>query len=215
MCCRLGELAAEVHALEAAGIDSLHVDIMDGHFVPNLTFGPDIVIALREATQLPLRAHMMVTNPEAYVGMMADAGVDSFYFHIEAEPYPLRLASLIEDAGMTPGVAVNPATGIDVVGVLGIADVLVMAVEPGFAGQQWLPGTVSRLEAVCQMLRGLRSLGVDGNVSAERGVEAKAAGATLFVGGTSSLFRGGDYSEEVDAFRAALADESRPVQARP
>lgn len=210
MCSRLGELANEVHKLEGAGIDSIHIDVMDGHFVPNLTFGPDIVAVLRCATSLPLHVHLMVTDPGAYVRRFAEAGANTVYFHIEAERYPWRLAAQIGEAGMTPGIALNPSTAVDLIRHIDVPHVLVMAVEPGFAGQRWLPPTVHRVRELSQITRGRVGIGVDGNVSPENARLAKAAGASLFVCGTSSLFSGDDYASEVRRMRTALSFDESP-----
>jgi ribulose-phosphate 3-epimerase len=214
MCSRLGELANEVRKLEAAGIDSIHVDVMDGHFVPNLTFGPDVVAVLRRVTRLPLHVHMMVSDAGAFVRRFAEAGADTFYFHIEAERYPWRLAGQIEEAGMTPGIALNPSTAVDLIRHIDVPHVLVMAVEPGFAGQRWLPPTVDRVRELSQISCGQVGIGVDGNVSPENAALAKAAGASLFVCGTSSLFSGGDYASEVRRMRTSLGSDDSPSRHR-
>jgi ribulose-phosphate 3-epimerase len=183
---------------------------MDGHFVPNLTFGPDIVAVLRCATSLPLHVHLMVTDPGAYVRRFAEAGANTVYFHIEAERYPWRLAAQIGEAGMTPGIALNPSTAVDLIKHIDVPHVLVMAVEPGFAGQRWLPPTVHRVRELSQITRGRVGIGVDGNVSPENARLAKAAGASLFVCGTSSLFSGDDYASEVRRMRTALSFDESP-----
>lgn len=206
MCGRLGYLAEEARALETAGIDSFHVDVMDGHFVPNLTFGPDTVAAIAEVTKAPIHVHMMVTSPNAYVERFAEAGATRYYFHIEAEPYPSRLCEQIRAAGMTPGIALNPVTTVNAAAMPDVPAVLVMAVEPGFAGQRWLPRTRERLESVAAITNPGVSIGVDGNVSRENAVLAKEAGADLYVCGTSCLFGRGSYEDQVRELRTALGE---------
>lgn len=206
MCGRLGELDAELARLELGGVDSIHVDIMDGHFVPNLTFGPTIIEAIRHATTVELHAHMMVTDPQTYVTEIANAGADVYFFHIEAAPYPLRLIEQITQAGMVAGVAVNPSTPLDFLRDVPASVVLMMSVEPGFSGKRWVPATAHRLERARQMLPSDVVIGVDGNVTIENAALAGKLGATLFVCGTSSLFRGQtDYRDAVAAVRAAAA----------
>jgi ribulose-phosphate 3-epimerase len=206
MCGRLGELADDLHELEMAGVDSIHVDIMDGHFVPNLTFGPDIVRTISSSTRLPIHAHMMVTKPEAFVGKMADAGAAAYLFHIEAAPFPLRLIEQVTQAGMVPGIAINPSTPLSFLRDVEAPIVLLMSVEPGFAGQRWVPSTAMRLERVRALLSRDVVVGVDGNVTPENVALAAKRGATLFVCGTSSLFTTDhDYADAVASIRAAAA----------
>jgi ribulose-phosphate 3-epimerase len=200
MCGRVGALAEEGRLLAEAGVDSIHVDIMDGHFVPNLLFGPEIVRALDDATDVPLHAHLMVTSPGSYVEPCADAGTDVFMFHIEAEPFPLRLMERVANAGMTPGIAVNPATPLDFLRHLSAPYVLVMSVEPGFAGQKWIASGLDRIAEVRSLVGDDVIIGVDGNVSPEKAALARDAGASLFVCGTSSVFR-----PQVD-YRTTVAD---------
>jgi ribulose-phosphate 3-epimerase len=204
MCGDLCALGEEARKLENAGVDSIHVDIMDGHFVPNLTFGPAIVAALRRSTGLPLHVHMMVRNPAAHVRPFADAGAELYYFHIESEPYPIRLASAITRSGMTAGVAINPFTPLATVVDLPLSYVLVMSVEPGFAGQRWLPHTARRVGDLRASLRDDVTIAVDGNVSEENAMLAYEHGATLFVCGTSSIFSRDDYRGAVDDMRSSL-----------
>lgn len=205
MCGDLGSLTEEVARLEQAGVDSIHIDVMDGHFVPNLTFGPGSVRAIRRATRLPLHAHMMVTNPELFVAAFAEEGVDLYFFHAEAEPYPGRLSDVVSRAGMTPGLALNPLTPTAILRGLPMRHVLLMAVEPGFAGQRWIPTTCDRIAEATSVLPGETVIGVDGNVSVQNAVRARAKGASLFVCGSSSLFSGADFSLAVGELRNALA----------
>lgn len=203
MCARLGELGEEMRRLERAGVDSLHIDVMDGHFVPNLTFGPDGISAVAEVTTLPLHAHLMVTTPEAYVARLADAGVHTFIFHIEATWHPIRLIDQISEAGMVPGIAVNPSTPLAFLPDVDVPLVLLMSVEPGFAGQRWLAATGRRLSEARSLLRDEVVLGVDGNVALDKVKLASRLGASLLVCGTSSLFGGSDYPQAVLKIRRA------------
>jgi ribulose-phosphate 3-epimerase len=209
MCGRLGELAADLRRLELAGVDSIHIDVMDGHFVPNLTFGPDVVKAISAATTLSLHAHMMVTNPEAFVDKLADAGANVYLFHIEAARYPLRLMEQITCAGMVPGIAVNPSTPLSFLSDIDIPIVLLMSVEPGFAGQRWVQATEQRLQRARALLPPDTVVGIDGNVTLANVALTSSLGASLFVCGTSSLFTGTvDYKDAVTAVRAAGTPEN-------
>jgi ribulose-phosphate 3-epimerase len=142
MCPSLTALEGEIRALERAGIDSIHIDVMDEHFVPNLTFGPDMVKAIRATTTLPLHVHLMVTDPGWIFAPMADAGCDVCIFHVEADRYPYRLVEKVRDLGMSRGIAVNPAMPIDTASGFEVPYVLVMTVEPRFVGQRWLPASL-------------------------------------------------------------------------
>lgn len=219
MCGQLGALAHDVRALEDGGVDSLHVDVMDGHFVPNMTFGPDVTASIVAATTKPVHVHMMVEEPARYVESFADAGADVFIFHIEAERYPARLANSISDRGMVPGIAINPSTPLSFLRDTPAETVLIMTVEPGFAGQRWMPGSIERIAEARELLGNDVVLGVDGNVTPEHAGAAASAGATLFVCGTSSLFFGqSDYTAALDNVRervvAGSADRDRSVSPR-
>jgi ribulose-phosphate 3-epimerase len=211
MCADLAALGEEVRRLEDAGVDSIHIDIMDGHFVPNLTFGPGTVGALRRATQLPLHVHMMVRNPADHVRAFAEAGAQLFYFHFETEPYPLRLASAISESGMEAGVAINPFTPLAPVVDLPLLHFLVMSVEPGFAGQRWIPHTAARLRELSGSLPGEANIAVDGNVSVDNAVVAYKNGASTFVCGSSSIFASHDYAAGVDEMRRRLEATRRSL----
>ena len=217
MCASLVSLEREVHELEEAGIDSIHVDVMDGHFVPNLTFGPNVVEAIRSITALPVHAHLMVTNPGFFAAPMADAGCNVYIFHLEAERYPFRLLERVRELGMSPGVALNPATPIELAQGLDVEHLLLMTVEPGFAGQRWLRGSERRVARARHLMAGSTVIGVDGNVSKANAARARSAGASLFVCGTSSLFGTGlDYPSAVRELRASLASSppSTPTKSR-
>ena len=205
---RLGQ---EARKLEDACVDSIHVDIMDGHFVPNFTFGPGMVGALRRTTQLPLHVHMIVCNPAAHVGASAEADADLYYFHIEAEAYPLRLASAITRVRYRPaGLAINPFTPLATVVDLPFPHVLVMSVEPGFVGQRWIPHTARRVGELRASVRDDVTIAVDGNVREDNAVVAYEHGAELFVCGTSSIFSSDDYRAVVSQMRRRLRAAQHP-----
>lgn len=143
ICARLLSLGTELAELESAGVDSIHLDLMDGHFVPNLGFSLDLVAAVCAGTSLPVDAHLMVERPQMYVGELAKAGIRRCFFHVEAAQS--ALAAEISDAGMVPGAAISPDTPVEVLAGFEVPSVLVMSVRPGFAGQRWVPGTEGRV----------------------------------------------------------------------
>ncbi|WP_460038906.1 ribulose-phosphate 3-epimerase [Thermaerobacter litoralis] len=187
-------LADEVRAAEAGGAAGLHLDVMDGRFVPNLTFGPMIVAAVRRLTRLPLDVHMMVERPEPLLAAVAEAGADVITVHVEATPHVHRAVQMIRNLGCRAGVALNPGTpAVAVEPLLGEVDlILVMSVNPGFGGQAFLPLALEKLRAVRAMLpaAGPRPwLEVDGGIDVQTAPLAVAAGADLLVAG-SSVFNG-------------------------
>lgn len=187
---RLGEAIA---ACESAGADWIHIDVMDGHFVPNITLGPVIVEAVRRATRLPLDVHLMITAPERYLADFARAGADVLTVHVEACPHLHRTVQQIKELGVRAGVALNPATPAESVGeVLDDLDlVLAMTVNPGFSGQKFITGVLPKIRRLRRMLdeRGAGAeLEIDGGVDAETGAQAAAAGATVFVA-ASAVFK--------------------------
>jgi len=194
--CDFGNLANEIRRVEAAGAPGLHLDVMDGHFVPNLTYGVPIISACRRISQLPLDVHLMMTNPHEFVEPFHEAGADCLTIHLEAVPEPGDLLRSIRQLGMATGIAVNPATPLDRLWeVLDLADlVLSMSVVPGFGGQKFQPVALEKL----QQLRSKSDvlLEVDGGVNEQTIGRCAAAGANLFVVG-SAIFGHPDYTARI------------------
>ncbi len=200
-------LADEVAAVERGGADLLHVDVMDGHFVPNLTVGPPIVESLKKVTKLPLDVHLMITNADAFIADFAAAGADYLTVHVEASPHLHRTVQAIKERGVKAGVTLNPATSLHTLDeILSEVDlVLIMSVNPGFGGQQFIPSCLQKLASARQMLDRARSgalLEVDGGVKVENAAQALAAGADVLVAG-SAIFTSRDYAATIAALRAA------------
>lgn len=201
------ELASSLESIRLAGADSVHLDIMDGHFVPNISFGPSIASDIVKASRLPCCAHLMVRHPELLFTSFADAGVVELLFHVEATRYPFRALQLLEKSGVRRGVAVNPATPVETVfPLLELVDtILLMSVEPGFGGQSFLPGTLAKVEqlriAADQSGRSVR-IAVDGGVDASNARALRAAGADELDVGTA-FFRSGDRAAFVQDLRGA------------
>lgn len=201
-----GRLAAEVRAVDAAGADWIHVDVMDGRFVPNLTIGPPVVQALRRATGKPLDVHLMIVEPERYVADFARAGADLLAVHSEACPHLHRNLQQIRDLGLKAGVSLNPSTPVCAVEhVLDLADlVVVMSVNPGFGGQKFIPAVLPKIAELRDLAtaRGLDlRIEVDGGITEETIGACFEAGADAFVAG--SYVFGGDYAERIRRLREA------------
>ncbi len=200
-------LGAEINAVETAGADWIHVDVMDGRFVPNITMGPLVVEAVRRSTSLTIDVHLMIESPERYVADFADAGADYIAVHQEACTHLHRTVQLIREKGAGPGVALNPATPVaSLQWILDELDfVLVMSVNPGFGGQQFIPSTLDKATQLKTMIRerGLSTLiQIDGGVNAGTIERISKAGVDVFVAG-SAIFGSDDYARTISELKAA------------
>ena len=200
-------LADEVAAVERGGADLLHVDVMDGHFVPNLTVGPPIVESLKKVTKLPLDCHLMMTNADAFIDEFASAGADYLTVHVEACPHLHRTVQAIKERGVKAGVTLNPATSLHTIEeILPEVDlVLIMSVNPGFGGQKFITSCLQKIVRTRQMIdrAGSRALlEVDGGVKVDNAAQILAAGADVLVAG-SAIFTSRDYAATIAALRAA------------
>jgi len=200
-------LGAEIEAVTNAGADLIHVDVMDGHFVPNFTIGPPIVKALRPHAKIPLDVHLMISPADPFIEAFAEAGADGITVHPEAGPHIHRTLQLIRSLGKKPGIALNPGTPVDHIDwVLDLVDlVLVMTVSPGFGGQSFIASQLKKIEATAERIAKTGreiALEVDGGITPQTAKQVISAGANVLVAGTA-VFKGGagSYAANITALR--------------
>jgi len=203
-----GKLAEEVRTVELAGVDWIHVDVMDGHFVPNITIGPDVVRAIRKATTLPLDVHLMIEKPDRYLDAFVQAGAEWLGVHVEACVHLHRTIQNIKELGAKATVTLNPATPLSSIEpILSEVDmVLLMTVNPGFGGQKFIRSVLPKIEQCRRLIDGLKLpvlLEVDGGVHRDTIDDLVKAGADVFVSG-SAIFGGGKHAENVKALKDRL-----------
>jgi len=205
LACDFAHAGAQIDAAVSGGADLLHLDVMDGHFVPNLSMGPEIVHSLRNYTNLPLDVHIMVTDPDYYAEKLSEAGADSITFHIEAAEDPKRLVDRLHERGIGAGVTLRPGTPAETLSeiIANVDLVLVMTVEPGYGGQFFMTEQLSKIAAISKRLSPGQRLEVDGGINVDTAARCAEAGADVFVAG-SAIFRTNDISGSVAMLRQAV-----------
>ncbi|OQX02996.1 MAG: ribulose-phosphate 3-epimerase [Desulfobacteraceae bacterium IS3] len=209
------KLGEEIKAVENAGADWIHIDVMDGHFVPNITMGPVVVEAVRRVTTLPLDVHLMIENPERYISDFAKAGATLISVQAETCVHLNRTIQMIKESGARPGVVLNPSTPLNSIEwVLEYLDfVLIMSVNPGFGGQAFIRNSLDKIRAVRRMIqeKGLSALiQIDGGVNEKTIADIALAGADVFVAG-SAVFGSSDYKQTINSFRKIIAQQVSEV----
>jgi ribulose-phosphate 3-epimerase len=203
-----GRLKEEVQAVEAAGADYIHIDVMDGHFVPNITIGPVVVEAVRKVTKLPLDVHLMIENPDRYIPDFAKAGADILSVHVEVCPHLQRTITQIREHSVKPAVVLNPATPVIFLeDILAEVDwVLIMSVNPGFGGQKFIPGSLDKIKRLKQMIEERQlniDIEVDGGITPKNVAQVCQAGADIVVAG-SAIYHTPDYKKTIALFRKEM-----------
>ena len=210
MCCDFFDLRSQVEAFERSGVELLHIDVMDGNFVPNIALGTDLIRQLKRNTSIPLDVHLMVEQPERLLDSFAFGEGDYVSIHYESTKHLQRVLQTVKDRGAKTLLAINPATPVEFASeVLDDLDgLLVMTVNPGFAGQKMVPHSLAKITHARKWLdengKADAEIEVDGNVSLANAILMKQAGANIFVAGTSGVFLGGDIAENVRQFRKTV-----------
>ncbi len=201
LACDFARMGEEIERVIEAGADMIHVDVMDGHFTPNITMGPPVVASLRGVCTVPLDVHLMITNPDDFVETFADAGADIITFHVEAALHPLRLIDKIRDLGCKAGIVLNPGTSQDEIEFIvdSVDMVLVMTVNPGFGGQSFMPEMLEKIRLVRAMI-GDRDLEVDGGINESTAADVYDAGANVLVAG-NYIFSSDSYLDAIESIR--------------
>lgn len=210
LACDFARMGEEIQHVIEAGADMIHVDVMDGHFTPNITIGPPVVASLRSICTIPMDVHLMITDPDDYVEAFAHAGADIISFHIEAALHPLRIIDKIRDLGCKAGIVLNPGTSQDEIEFIvdSVDMVLVMTVNPGFGGQAFMPEMLEKIRLVRTML-GDRDLEVDGGINESTAAEVYDAGANILVAG-NHIFKSDSYLEAIESLRHATEHATDP-----
>ena len=208
----LGEAVATA---EQGGADLIHIDVMDGHFVPNITIGPPVVRAIKRVTSLPLDVHLMIADPARYLTTFAEAGADFLSVHVEATPHLHKTLTEIKELGVKAGVALNPSTPASVLNEIAteVDFVLVMSVNPGFGGQKFIPRTLTKIDTIQGILENAKnaaSIEVDGGLNQSNVRDVVAAGADMLVAG-SAIFGSPDPSQAIETLRMAGSSELPPT----
>ncbi|WP_417851731.1 ribulose-phosphate 3-epimerase [Thalassoglobus sp.] len=211
--CDFGNLDAEIQKLETAGAATLHLDVMDGHFVPNLSYGPMVIERIRERTKLILDAHLMISDPEKYLDEYIRVGCDWITFHIEAVPEPTALLKKIRDAGRLAGIAINPGTPVDRIAKLKdqVDLVLVMSVEPGFGGQSFIPDAIQKVAEARALFPSETLISIDGGIGPATIPDVAANGVDVYVAG-SSIFDQPCYETAIREMTSIASSNSPPRQ---
>ena len=203
-----GILEEEIRAVERAGADLIHIDVMDGRFVPNLTFGPPVITSIRAVTRLPFDVHLMIEHPERVISEYAEAGSDFITIHVEAEPHLHRAIQKMKEKGVKAGVSLNPATPLALAEEV-LADIdllLIMTVNPGFGGQEFIQGSLEKIQRARALIDSRAPgvlLEVDGGVKLDNILTIRDAGADIFVAG-SAIFHSGDYAKTIGEMKRIL-----------